>query len=112
MLPVDHHTAFHKTCGVATFALAALHTAMHLANIALNLAEDNYGAFAKENGMEVRAVNNSLSEHPQMTSESEMVLVNGGCMNLHTPKTAPNANDLKKCKHAKKLSNNFVDVKS
>ena len=53
VLPVDHHTSFHKTCGVATFALAALHAAMHLANIALNLAQDNFGAFVEENGMEV-----------------------------------------------------------
>ena len=62
VLPVDHHTAFHKTCGVATFALAALHTAMHLANIALNLAQDNYGAFVQENGMEVGAVQFLLSK--------------------------------------------------
>ena len=53
VLPVDHHTSFHKTCGVATFALAAVHAAMHLVNIGLNLVHVNYGAFVAENGMEV-----------------------------------------------------------
>ena len=54
VLPVDHHTSFHKTCGVTTFALAALHSAMHFANIALNLVHANFGAYVAENGLEVR----------------------------------------------------------
>ena len=56
VLPVDHHTSFHKTCGVTTFALATVHTAMHLCNVGLNLAHANFGAFVAENGMEVRGL--------------------------------------------------------
>ena len=75
MLPVDHHTSFHKTCGVATFALAALHAAMHLANIALNLAEDNFGAFVAENGMEVGLLGDtSLWSKPPVDTKTKVAV--------------------------------------
>ena len=98
MLPVDHHTAFHKTCGVATFALAALHTAMHLANIALNLAQDNYGAFAQENGMEVRAVQFLLSKG---ASTYDVLIGNGFSQwRLHEFTYSKNSTE---CKRFKKM---------
>ena len=51
VLPVDHHTSFHKTCGAITFVLAAVHTVMHLCNIGLNLVHANFAAFVEQNGM-------------------------------------------------------------